>query len=193
MAALTPRNAPRRPLLSVLSLLSLAAKPAVALTYWRSSLTPNLSTVCARCLATVPLKHRRLDLTMSSSSWSSPDWRWGYANGAAHDAAATLRNKLRTNSAREEFLKDARSGSASLEELKLALALKWQRARNFGYDEDDWEAAMEDMAACKFEGPNGKEALAAALKARLPESSDESVDQLAVRSLEALQFVDRGL
>lgn len=28
--------------------------------------------------------------------WSDPDWNWGYASGAAHVAAAEIRNRLNT-------------------------------------------------------------------------------------------------
>ena len=62
--------------------------------------------------------------------WSDPDWKWGWGNGAAHDEAARVRAKLSTAPSRESFLFEVFAGVADVEDVKMALALKCQRARN---------------------------------------------------------------
>ena len=130
-------------------------------------------------------------------SWSSPDWRWGFADGEAHDVAMRVRSSLSTPHARADFVRRLRSADAppKLEETKMVLALAWQRSRNLGYDSADWEAAMEEMAAGKFEGDGGPARLADAIRSRVegPDAEAEPLGLLAARSLEALQFSSRGL
>ena len=88
--------------------------------------------------------------------WSDPDWNWGSANGAAHDEAMKVRGALSTPEERSQFLFLVFAGQAPYEDIKMALALKCQHARNLGYDDEQrsWEGLMEEMAACKFEGPD---------------------------------------
>eukprot|EP00747_Dinoflagellata_sp_TGD_P068352 gnl/TRDRNA2_/TRDRNA2_155673_c0_seq2.p1 gnl/TRDRNA2_/TRDRNA2_155673_c0~~gnl/TRDRNA2_/TRDRNA2_155673_c0_seq2.p1 ORF type:complete len:240 (+),score=36.63 gnl/TRDRNA2_/TRDRNA2_155673_c0_seq2:171-890(+) len=129
-------------------------------------------------------------------SWSSPNWRWGYGVGEAHNVAMRVRDSLCTPESRSAYLEALRStdNAPPLEETKMVLALAWQRARNRGYDDADWEGAMEDMAACKFEGEDGTERLSEAIRSRLPKTAEpESLDVLAARSLETLQFIKQGL
>ena len=141
--------------------------------------------------------------------WSDPTWNWGSANGAAHDEAMKVRQALATPEARVKFLQDTASGVESLEEGKMALALSCQRARNFGYDTDagirdggrwpgggKWEALMEEMAACAFEGDGGDEALAEAIRRRLKASAQFPGEPPCVMisvALQQLDFVPRGL
>lgn len=154
--------------------------------------------------------------------WASPEWRWGSAGGAAHDEAMRVRALLSTPAERAKFCASAEVGTADFEDLKLVLALKCQRARNLGYDEPGasgagsgaglWEALMNDMASCWFEGDGGPTKLQAAIAAKLAESaareaSDPNValaifeanggatppSQTVARAFERLEFVERGL
>ena len=88
----------------------------------------------------------------------------------------------------------------------MALALKCQRARNMGYDlagklagkphDGTWEGLMEDMAACKFEGEDGMNLLAQAIRYNLPPSAQypsEPPHVMISVALQALDFVPRGL
>jgi len=134
------------------------------------------------------------------STWSSPDWRWGYGNGAAHDVAMRVRASLSSPASRSAFMEALRSSDPpsleETEEVKMVLALAWQRARNYGYDTANWEGAMEQMAACEFEGEGGSGRLAQAIRSRLGGSEADAstaVGPLAAKSLEALQFESRGL
>ena len=108
--------------------------------------------------------------------WSDPDWNWGSANGAAHDAAARLRAALSSTESREAYLAAVSAGSASWEESKLALALLCQRAgkrcfaKHYGLDEEEqqeWRSLVAEMAACAFEGYRGDLLLADAIGERL--------------------------
>jgi membrane associated rhomboid family serine protease len=139
--------------------------------------------------------------------WSDPNWNWGSANGTAHDEAMKVRGALSTPEARNSFLFMVFSGRAPLETVKMALALKCQRARNFGYDDCGWEGLMDEMAACKFEGEEGEEgeaALCEAIRARLKDpparpaegsagSAIQQLNILAAAALKELDFVERGL
>lgn len=102
--------------------------------------------------------------------------------------------------ARNSFLFSVFAGVAELDDIKMALALKCQRARNLGYDANDgrWEALMEEMAACKFEGADGDEAFAAAIRERLDEKPNEpkginALNILAASAFNSLDFVEKGL
>lgn len=154
-----------------------------------------LAALCAALLG-ITVSPTRTPRVVMSYSWSSPGWRWGYANGAAHDVAMRVRSALSTPQARAGYLDSLRSsdGAPPLDDIKMVLALAWQRARNYGYDDADWEGAMEDMAACKFEGDGGSERLAQAIRARLGGGeADAALQVLAAQSLDALQFESRGL
>ena len=130
-------------------------------------------------------------------SWATPGWNWGYADGTAHDAAMRVRSALATRASRQSFLDAAAAGSADLETVKMALALKCQRARNHGYDSADgrWEELMEDMAACAFEGEGGADKLAAAIAKRLAAGGPPSpgAGPAAALALAHLGFVKKGL
>ena len=147
-----------------------------------------------------------LRATSVRMGWSDPDWKWGWGNGAAHDEAARMRAKLSTAPSRESFLFEVFAGVADVEDVKMALALKCQRARNRRYDDNGrWEALMDEMADCRFEGDGGQDALCAALRERLGEkappapaagSAGSGVQQLpilAAAAFKALDFVEKGL
>ena len=146
------------------------------------------------------------------ASWSSPEWQWGSAAGAAHEVAARVREDLNKPHRRSAFLTYAKADEPAVDlvDLKMALALACQRARNYGCDEPDrrWEALMEEMAACKYErmeeDATGKAvptidvtALAEAVNGRLPTPfgaavlSERPVSVIA-EGLVALDFVEKG-
>ena len=92
------------------------------------------------------------------------------------------------------------AGVAELDDIKMALALKCQRARNLGYDADDrrWEGLMEEMASCNFEGESGNALLASAIRGRLDEKPNEPkgiepLNILAASAFNTLEFVQKGL
>ena len=109
-----------------------------------------------------------------------------------------IRAELDSPEARRCFLQATAAGETEMEDAKLALALKCQRARNVGYDVDRrWEMLMESMAACEFEGEDGVEALATAIRQRLRNeavmySEDSAAEWIAI-ALNKLGFVERGL
>ena len=134
-------------------------------------------------------------------TWGSASWRWGSAVGAAHDVAMRVRSELDRPHRRSAFVTYAKGGAVDLVDLKMALALTCQRARNMGYDAPDgrWEALMEEMAAAKFmsEGLIVLEDLAAAANSRLAaplsdeELAAEPIKALALALVE-LDFVQKG-
>ena len=84
-------------------------------------------------------------------SWGSEGWNWGSANGAAHDKAAIVRAQFAKRHRRTSFMAWAKCGTVDAGDLKMALALSCQRARNLGYDEDGkWESLMDEMAAAQY-------------------------------------------
>ena len=130
--------------------------------------------------------------------FADPGWNWGSAVGTAHDEAMKIRSRLSTEEARSNFLFTVFAGQADLEEMKLALALKCQAARNMGYDDQNWEQLMDEMAACRFEGAEGPALLCDAIRQRLPTPPNEpkGLDPLPIlvaSAFQSLGFVERGL
>ena len=145
-------------------------------------------------------------------SWGSEGWNWGSANGAAHDKAAIVRAQFAKRHRRTSFMAWAKCGTVDAGDLKMALALSCQRARNLGYDENGkWESLMNEMAAAQYmdaklefiDYPN----LAGAVNERLPtpftfdeflaSESEGTLEEYPVavvaRALEELDFVNNGL
>jgi hypothetical protein len=78
-----------------------------------------------------------------SSGWTSPEWNWGYASGSGHNCATICRQKYTTRNERSklvEKLVDApnlqrnKRDPQNFEEIKLILALAWQRGQWDGTD-----------------------------------------------------------
>ena len=138
-------------------------------------------------------------------SWNSPEWKWGSADGAAHEAAAKMRAQFAKRHRRTSFLAWAKAGTVDFGDLTLALALKCQQARNEGFDASDgrWESLMDDIAAADFntDGPIiDQPKLAAEVNKRLPEpiefegySRDQYPAAVCGHALEHLDFVEKGL
>ena len=137
-------------------------------------------------------------------SWGSPEWKWGSADGLAHEAAAALRAHFAKRHRRTSFLAWAKAGTVDMSDLVLALALKCQRARNLGYDAPDgrWEALMDGIANAEYsDGPLiDQPKLAAAVNARLPEPVPFDGYELGQypagvcgHALAHLGFVEKGL
>lgn len=136
--------------------------------------------------------------------WGTREWNWGFANGLAHDEAFKLRSRLSSPANREAWLKSVGDGEIDQEEVKLCLALKWQRAgherRAGGYLE-----VMDRLASGEFENANGLDDFCGALKRALPsigassgdeaslESGDQRLNALAVTILLNMNFLERGL
>ena len=145
-------------------------------------------------------------------SWGSEGWNWGSANGAAHDKAAIVRAQFAKRHRRTSFMAWAKCGTVDAGDLKMALALSCQRARNLGYDENGkWESLMEEMASAKYMDAKLEfidyPKLAGAVNERLPApftfdeflaaESEGTLEEYPVavvaRALEELDFVNNGL
>lgn len=131
--------------------------------------------------------------------WSDSNWNWGSAGGDAHNEAMRVRKMLSTPQARREFLQTTADGTGDLEDVKMVLALKCQRACNVGYDLPGrgWQTLMESMAACTFEGDDGQAKLEAAIRERLKNASklypEATAREMIAVALNNLGFVERGL
>jgi hypothetical protein len=135
-------------------------------------------------------------------SWGSPEWKWGYADGAAHEVAARVRRELDKPHRRSAFVTYAKCGTADLVDLKMVLALSCQRVDNTGSDEADgrWKTLMDEMAAVNFEheGLIDIHHLAEAANKRLaaPMSADEVKENptgAIAAALEQLEFTQKGM
>ncbi|KAL1500438.1 hypothetical protein AB1Y20_013095 [Prymnesium parvum] len=135
-------------------------------------------------------------------SWGSPEWKWGSADGEAHRVAMRVRGELDKPHRRSAFVSYAKMAAIDVVDLKMALALKCQRARNLGYDAEDgrWESLMEEMAASEFEheGLIDVTKLASAVNKRLatpqkPEMVTEKPTAVIAEALVELQFFEKGL
>ena len=145
-------------------------------------------------------------------SWGSEGWNWGSPVGAAHDKAAIVRAQFAKRHRRTSFMAWAKCGTVDAGDLKMALALSCQRARNLGYDENGkWESLMEEMAAAQYMDSKLEfidyPKLAGAVNERLPtpftfdeflaSESEGTLEEYPVavvaRALEELDFVNNGL
>ena len=145
-------------------------------------------------------------------SWGSEGWNWGSAKGAAHDKAAIVRAQFAKRHRRTSFMAWAKCGTVDAGDLKMALALSCQRARNLGYDEGGkWESLMDEMAAAQYMDSKLEfidyPKLAGAVNERLPtpftfdeflaSESEGTLEEYPVavvaRALEELGFVNNGL
>ena len=159
------------------------------------SLGPCLGLHCSAPSNSLQRSPRKTASVFLCVDWTSPDWNWGSAQGSAHSEALRIRTQLATPAARAAFQEDAETGKADFDDLKLALALKCQRARNLGYDvrvgfqAGMWEGLMNDMASCFFEGEGGADKLQAALTAKLAEAAAfESKDPM--KTLQVFQQME---
>ena len=102
-----------------------------------------------------------------TSGWGSRSWNWGSAIGKAHDAAFEMRNRLSTLDDRRVWLNECASDSLDVEEIKLCLALRWQRS---GHERTagDYSQIMEAMARGNFEGDDRAPTLLPALVEAMP-------------------------
>lgn len=78
-----------------------------------------------------------------NSGWTSPEWNWGYATGTGHDCAAICRQKYASKEERFNLVESLIDSPKcqqnerfpkNFEEVKLVLALSWQRGRWDGSD-----------------------------------------------------------
>lgn len=145
-------------------------------------------------------------------SWGSDIWKWGEADGAAHEVAARVRKDFEKKHRRLSFLAWSKCGTVEVADLKMVLALLCQNARNEGRDEADgrWAKLMDEMADAQFATGDGMidmPSLAAAVNERLPApftfddalAEDDEIGleeypgSVVARALIQLDFVERGL
>ena len=89
-----------------------------------------------------------------NSGWTAPEWNWGYAVGTGHDCAAICRQTYRTRKSRAKLVDNlifTTNEPQNFEEVKLVLALAWQRGRWDGSDggRGGYGQVLELMAAAE--------------------------------------------
>ena len=155
------------------------------------------------------------------SGWTTPDWNWGYAQGTGHTCAAICRELYMTRGARESLVNNLLQAESeqSVEEIKLILALEWQRGRWDGTDggRGGYSEVLSAMAAAKRyeDGPDDEclqrlvEDMATPARFRLLGASEEEVTEMedcisantpeegfrkcSGMVLRAMGFVERGV
>ena len=110
-------------------------------------------------------------------SWTDANWNWGSTQGLAHEEALRLTTALSTPEQRGKFLTGiGMMDPEDFADSKIVLALNIQRAAkrcyaaDYGLDPEEqlaWQALMDEMAACRFEGYRGDELLAVAIMDRV--------------------------
>jgi hypothetical protein len=70
------------------------------------------------------------------SGWSSPQWNWGYGSGTGHDCAVICRTRYATSESRTKLVESLilMHPDTDVEEIKLVLALLWQKCRRDNSD-----------------------------------------------------------
>lgn len=99
----------------------------------------------------------RLVYGVANSGWRDAQWNWGSAVGTGHECARICRQKLSARQARQELvdtLIDVTAETAKgidFEEVKLVLALAWQKGRWDGSDggRGGYGQVLESMADAK--------------------------------------------
>jgi len=97
----------------------------------------NDTGVVVDALAAASPSQRKLIYGVPNSGWSSPQWNWGSAVGTGHDCAKICRQRYGSRPARQELVDQllrVDSDNIDFEEIKLVLALAWQRGRWDGSD-----------------------------------------------------------
>ena len=91
------------------------------------------------------------------ASWSSPDWNWGSPFGLGHDCAIKCRQRFATEDQRRELVNSLVHADtdtqvlSNFEDVKLVLALAWQRGRNFDPDLEAFGQILDQMADLRYE------------------------------------------
>lgn len=140
----------------------------------------------------------------SVSGFSDPNWNWGSSNGTGHDAAMAIRQTLGTNDRRKEFVRNlgANSEAIGIDDIKLALALRFQRASHEGIiGSKEGNRIMNNMAALKYENADGEAALLRDLNALIGIISESSTSNIsctllrpaAAKVLDGMRFCDVGI
>ena len=98
------------------------------------------------------------------ASWSSPDWNWGSPFGLGHDCAMKCRRRFATQEQRRELVNSLVHADtdtqvlSNFEDVKMVLALAWQRGRKFDPDLEAFGQILDQMADLRYEnGDDGEE------------------------------------
>lgn len=117
-----------------------------------------------------PSKEGRGELYgIPGSGWASPSWNWGSSQGTGHDCAIICREQYATAQDRAQLIenllleqdededKEAQQAApparipSDFEQVKLVLALVWQRYRNMSAGNKMYGDLLDQMVDCRFE------------------------------------------
>jgi hypothetical protein len=109
-----------------------------------------------------PSKGREL-YGIPDSGWTSPSWNWGSPQGTGHDCAKICREQYTTAQDRAQLIdnllledhEEAPRIPQDFEEIKLLLALVWQRYRNMSAGNKMYGDLLDQMADCRFDDEAG--------------------------------------
>ena len=128
-------------------------------------------------------------------------WRqWG--GGEKLEEATALSGRLDTETAREEWMQGLREGSTDWEEVKLGLAMLWEKAAKEGRDGGPfgYPMALTRLLEGIYDEPNGDEMLVADIEARLtqvpqgdPKDHEVWKREVASCCFDELSFISKGL
>mmetsp|Transcript_3515 Transcript_3515/g.7765 ORF Transcript_3515/g.7765 Transcript_3515/m.7765 type:complete len:197 (+) Transcript_3515:81-671(+) len=99
------------------------------------------------------------------SGWTSPSWNWGSPEGTGHDCAKICREQYATAQDRAQLIDnllledtEAPRIPQDFEEVKLVLALVWQRYRNDSVGNKSYGVLLDQMADGRFDEAGDDEA-----------------------------------
>jgi hypothetical protein len=114
--------------------------------------------------SSTPSKGREL-YGIPGSGWTSPSWNWGSPQGTGHACAKICREQYATAQDRAQLIenllledKEAPRIPQHFEEVKLLLALVWQRYRNMSAGNKMYGDLLDQMADCRFDEAGDDEA-----------------------------------
>mmetsp|Transcript_27272 Transcript_27272/g.26084 ORF Transcript_27272/g.26084 Transcript_27272/m.26084 type:complete len:186 (+) Transcript_27272:133-690(+) len=151
----------------------------------------------------------RMSYPVVGTGFADPNWNWGSSVGKGHEAAMKLRLKLGNSDSRAGFIKKIVQGSEefNLEDIKLALALRFQRASYEGIEgSKEGSQIMNRMAKREYEGGKGEiklrrdlDELLLSLPADMVSGAGpvpvngEVLEYVAAKVLMGMNFVTRGI
>ena len=137
---------------------------------------------------------------VKNSGWKSPQWNWGYAVGTGHDCAAICRRQYATRESRQTLVSQLLEPDADpamrlpqdFEEVKLVLALAWQRGRWDGSDggEGGYGEVLRLMAEAKRYEDGSEEECSRRLVEDMQDRFPLLVDNVSLELREMRQLLD---
>jgi hypothetical protein len=156
---------------------------------------------CLKMLATTKSPDAPGLYGIPGGRWTSRNWNWESAMGSGHDCALICRRNFDTTKSRQELVESLLSSKGlghdgDFDEVRLVLALTWQRGSRDGSDGGDggYGEVLQEMAEAKtYDEPKNEvqniKLLIVDMASRFPfisSDNDENTEQMEQWAMEAM-------